>query len=1449
MAKEKESDDWTAFLKLDPDEVKKAAEDAMPFDMYAELKDILADPTAQKFFVQHLETEFSRENIDFYDRVQELENEPDPKQQWARLQDVVTTFVPQKAPRQVNVVAHIRSAIMSALEAKNVSETMKGLVAAKREIETLMGRDSLKRFKMSAMWKTMNNTVKLRNKYVEIASEVEHSISLVENNRMGWLCRQMFRHGENYTLSSAATTWLSQQQVAADVTSRRDQVDSVWWGNMKEKLQEDSDSPDDEKDEIEEEEFSSIHASNNLGVLSTQKAVISAVIVPARDEEAERQAKLQEQEAKIAEEKRAKRELEVKQIRADGNKIDEYLRANAKPDFIKLASLVGLAKPSGNPFSGEPTITPPTLAECLPDSEVNDRNRAPSARDRAVSFFPKQKEDANVDNSFQPQSKVCLSAFSSYVQQEFPEDMICIQFLADVHRFVNMDLSNKTVRQAQRLQKTTAVAIYNKFNLTPAMQRSNRGTRQKIAHMLGLDKPKPLAVMLGSSDEDEPPPPQESDDSEEEGPPPPPPGSSSDDEDDYEKAKVQREKLEREKLEKGKAASETPSSTSSSSSLVETEKPAKPEKPSKPGRSARNPSTGVSEVKVEEEKDSSQKGVAPPRAPTRPAPSRQMASPTNASRSIAPPQAPPRKPDSPALSPSRKLSSKKLSLPSARKGSLRDPFFIDEDFDQNLFDTVCSHVRTYLGTIFSQFQEEAAYARMMESYTQEKNELQIKRRHDWEVSQTKRALQAVLVRRDTIKYEIQALEEKEFQQKQAEKALRDAADAEAGRQEEAKLQEEAKKKEEAEAAAAAELAQQQAEQHNKDDSDVEEEMRDSHNLDEDIEDDFVVEERKPINPLDPLAQPEASEAPTFASDLKPSAAPGAWGAALEVVKQMKSVRDKPKGWGKPKQGQEQYKSLVIDLVHPGGNWLVGEEKCHFLVTVDSYSLISKDLTSDPNWSDRFHMDILRTTQFLEIGIRRRDGTTMGVVALSLHDIIKAQNRKKKKLMEQHQAEQARSGKVWVKFDPSEKELQTFRRLQAAEFKTSSKSSVRPAVKLSVFISTSRAVDDNEHEQILDSNKRLNPESGHRFQKDGFDLDLTYLAHNLAVLAAPDGHFKELSRFLRLRHPLAYKVYNLCPEVTYEASQFQGNVVYFPMPYHEPCPLDMILQLVEDLRVWLTSHPQNAALIHCKDGGAASSFVFACYCVFVNQLGDEQKTQKVTVGDAMAWFQKRRLMGLRSMASPSQLRYASHVQSYCSIRHNRALLPGPCHLTIQSIVIMNLPNQKAADVFFAIKCRGREPYLSVAKKMIGTRTQSNRLKFDLSKRPLVISDDVVFKFYRRTALGTSDKMFEFSFHSRYVHLESEKRGKDKKLKRVCRLVLPKSDLDRACKDITDTKFHKKFGVKVSFEPTLTAKALKEYELFHEVIECIPLSFYGAPNQQEAGILPAATFQMMADMPAM
>jgi len=1345
------------------------------------------------------------------------------------------------------VVAHIRSSVMSAFEAKNVVEVMKGLVAAKREVETLTGRDSLKRFKMSPLWKQMNNTVKLRNKYVEIASEVEHSVSVVQNSRMGWLCRQMFRHGENYTLSAGACMWLTQQQVAADVTSRRDQVDPPWWGSKEKEKEkaEDSDSPDDEKDEIEEEEA----PLPSSPAIIQQRSLASPVVAPVKDEEAERQAKLAEEQAKIEAEKRAKREVEVRQIRAEACKVDDYLRDNARPDFLKLAVAVGLPKPTHNPFSGEPVVKPPTLLDCLPDSEVNDRNRAPSSRDRAVSFFPKQRDESM--DTFQPQSKVCLSAFSAYVQQEFPDDAVCIQFLAEVHRFVNMDLSTKTAHQAQRLQRAAALAIYNKFNATPAMQRSNRATRQKIAATLGLDKPKPLAVIMGSSDEDEPPPPEEDSD-EDEGAPPPPDSTSEDEEDKVEQEraererreaeKAEREKVEKEKLEKEKEKAPPPPPATGSES--DTDKPAKPMKPSKSGRMPL-PNKQVPESKVEPEiKSDEVKKVGSPKAPTRPAPVRGGVRPPIGGRPLSPPQAPPRPP-----------ATARRARAATRKVSVWDPLADNEDFDQDLFNGVCAHVRTYLSTIFSQFQDEPAYATLLETYTREKSEVQVKRRHDWEVSQAKKALQAVLTRRDAIKPEIEALEEKEFQERQREKAAREAADAEAGKQEEARLlAEETKRKEEVEAAAAAEAAE--AERASAvaagggGDSDNEEQIAD---LEEDLGDDVLVEERKPINPLDPVAQPEAS-APTFASDLKPSAAPGAWGAALEVVKQMKGVREKPKGW-KVKQGQE-YRSLIIDLVHPGGTWMLGEEKCHFVVTVDSYALVSKDLTPDPHWSDRFHIDIMRSTQFLEVSIRKRDGGLMGVVALSLHDIIKAQNRKKKKLMEQHQAEQAKSGKVWVKFDPSEKELQTFRRLQAAEYKTA-KGSVRPAVKLSVFISTSRAVDDNEHRQLLDSNKRLNPESGHRFQLDGFDLDLTYLAHNVAVMASPDGHFKELTRFLRMRHPRAFKVYNLCSEVTYEASQFQGNVVYFPMPYHEPCPLDTVLQLVEDLRVWLLAHPQNVALIHCKDGGAASSFVFTCYCVFVNQLGEQpmqlgeqqNKPTKVTVGEAMAWFQKRRQMGLRSMASPSQLRYASHVQSYCEIRQNRAMLPGPCHLAIHSICILNLPNQKASDVFFAIKCRGREAYLSVAKKMVGVRTQSGKLKFDLSKRPLVVSDDVVFKFYRRTALGSSDKMLEFSFHSRYLHLESEKRGKDGKRRKVCRLLLPKSDLDRACIDANDTKFHKKFGVKVSFEPTLTARALKEYELFHEVIECVPLSFYGAPNQEEAGILPPATFQTMTDMPLM
>ena len=63
----------------------------------------------------------------------------------------------------------------------------------------------------------------------------------------------------------------------------------------------------------------------------------------------------------------------------------------------------------------------------------------------------------------------------------------------------------------------------------------------------------------------------------------------------------------------------------------------------------------------------------------------------------------------------------------------------------------------------------------------------------------------------------------------------------------------------------------------------------------------------------------------------------------------------------------------------------------------------------------------------------------------------------------------------------------------------------------------------------------------RYQKDGFDLDLTYITEKCIAMSFPSegrqamfrNPMPEVSRFLKTKHPGKFYVYNLCAERGYE----------------------------------------------------------------------------------------------------------------------------------------------------------------------------------------------------------------------------------------------------------------------------------------------------------------------------
>ncbi|KAL7101430.1 hypothetical protein ACP275_08G053100 [Erythranthe tilingii] len=173
----------------------------------------------------------------------------------------------------------------------------------------------------------------------------------------------------------------------------------------------------------------------------------------------------------------------------------------------------------------------------------------------------------------------------------------------------------------------------------------------------------------------------------------------------------------------------------------------------------------------------------------------------------------------------------------------------------------------------------------------------------------------------------------------------------------------------------------------------------------------------------------------------------------------------------------------------------------------------------------------------------------------------------------------------------------------------------------------------------------------RYQKGGFDLDMTYITENIIAMGFPAGdlssglfgyfegfyrnHMEEVIKFFETHHKGKYKVYNLCSERLYDASLFEGKVASFPFDDHNCPPIHLIKLFCQSAFSWLEPDILNVVVVHCKAGKARTGLMVCSLLLFLKLYP--------TANECIDYYNEQRCTDGKGLILPSQIRYVKYFE--------------------------------------------------------------------------------------------------------------------------------------------------------------------------------------------------------------
>jgi phosphatidylinositol-3,4,5-trisphosphate 3-phosphatase/dual-specificity protein phosphatase PTEN len=231
--------------------------------------------------------------------------------------------------------------------------------------------------------------------------------------------------------------------------------------------------------------------------------------------------------------------------------------------------------------------------------------------------------------------------------------------------------------------------------------------------------------------------------------------------------------------------------------------------------------------------------------------------------------------------------------------------------------------------------------------------------------------------------------------------------------------------------------------------------------------------------------------------------------------------------------------------------------------------------------------------------------------------------------------------------------------------------------------------------------------------------------------------RDVQRFFFERHSAHYKVYNLCSERSYDNKKFHLVCHDFKFDDHNPCPLEMIPGLCEDVTKFLSSSESNVVAIHCKAGKGRTGLMIACLLLHTKEAATAQ--------EALECFANKRTANGKGVTIPSQIRYVHYYEQCLASLSSGHRLTEKTELVITGLRMTHAiawSYSGESDPYYVVQRNHNKSKYSYLRQHgdLGVKKLTKKEPYRDLRIHCLVTNDFKMVFYDRDVISADDKMF-------------------------------------------------------------------------------------------------------------